>query len=124
MRADTPSSKPKQRTVQEVFNVVLDAGLYGIGNPCIYMCNALKRAVGEYGYAPIITPAEYERATRSIRLYLRLLNGDRNHYSDTLVGALGMYTDDWHKHHLHVLEKIYRNWANRPRRPLADHWDE
>lgn len=28
MQAETTPNKPKQRTLQEVFNVVLDAGLY------------------------------------------------------------------------------------------------
>lgn len=118
MRADTTSSKPKRRTVQEVFNVVMDAGLYGVGKPYFYMCNALKCAGGYYGDTPIITPAEYVMAKRSICLYLRLLDGDRSHRSDTLVCALGMYTDDW-RQHLPLLEGIYRNWGERPRRPLG-----
>lgn len=59
MQAETTPSKPKQRTLQEVFNVVLDAGLYGAGKPHYFMCNALKRAAGYHGHAPIITEAEY-----------------------------------------------------------------
>ena len=47
------------------------------------------------------------------------LNGDRGQYSDTLVDALGIYTDDWPEQHLPLLEGIYRNWAKRPRRPLG-----
>lgn len=61
-------------------------------------------------------------AKRSIRLYMRLLNGDRGQYSDTLVDALGIYTDDWHEQHLPLLEGIYRNWGKRPRRALGDQY--
>ena len=111
-------SKPKQRTVQEVFNVVLDAGLYGAGKQYVFMCNALKRAAGHYGDAPIITQAEYGRAQRSILKYLRLLAAHNTGYSDTLASALGFYTGDW-RQRLPMLEGIYRNWAKRPRRPLA-----
>lgn len=118
MQAETTPNKPKQRTVQEVFNVVLDAGLYGAGKPYVFMCNALSCAVGNYGHEPIITPTEYALATRSIALYLRLLAGLRGQYSDTLVSALGLYTADYRRHPPLTLEGIYRNWAKRPRRPL------
>ena len=118
VQAETAPSKPKQRTVQAVFNVVLDAGLYGDGKPYVFMCNALKYAVGHYGHTPIITPAEYRRAARSIQRYLRVLAGHRDGYSDTLVSALGLYLgEDWRRY-LPFLEGVYRNWAKRPRRPL------
>lgn len=118
MQAETTPNKPKQRTVQEVFNVVLDAGLYGAGKPHCFMCNALQRAAGRYGHAPIITRAEYYRAKRSIWLYLRMLCDHGGEYSETLSGALGLTNSDW-RQHLPTLEDIYRNWAKRPRRPLA-----
>ena len=119
MQAETTApSKPKQRTVQEVFNVVLDAGLYGAGKPYYFMCNALSCAVGNYGHSPIITQAECGRARRSIQRYLQLLAGCGGLYSDSLVSALGLYNGDWQQH-LPTLEGIYRNWAKRPRRPLA-----
>lgn len=117
MQAETTPNKPKQRTLQEVFNVVLDAGLYGAGKPHYFMCNALKRAAGYQGHAPIITEAEYRCAKRSIWLYLRLLAGHSGESSHTLASALGVY-DDW-RQHLPTLEGIYRNWAKRPRRPLV-----
>lgn len=117
MQAETTPNKPKQRTVQEVFNVVLDAGLYGAGKPYVFMCNALKCAAGDYGHAPITTPAEAMRARRSIELYLRLLAGHSGRYWDTLAAAHGLLTSDWHRY-LPALEGIYRNWAKRPRRPL------
>ena len=116
---ETTPNKPKQRTVQEVFNVVLDAGLYGADKPYHFMCNALSCAVGNYGHPPIITQAEYGRAKHSIQRYLRRLVAHRYWYPDTLVGALGLSScPDWHQH-LPTLEGIYRNWAKRPRRPLA-----
>ena len=119
MQTETTPSKPKQRTVQEVFNVVLDAGLYGAGKPYHFMCNALSCAVGNYGHPPIITRAEYGRAKHSIQRYLRSLAAHRDGYSDTLASALGLCTGvGWHQH-LPTLEGIYRNWAKRPRRPLA-----
>lgn len=120
MQTETTPSKPKQRTVQEVFNVVLDAGLYGADKPCQFMCNALSYAMGNYGHAPIITRAEYTRAKRSIKRYLRVLADRRGLYSDSLVSALGLYAagSDWQQH-LPILEGAYRNWAKRPRRPLA-----
>lgn len=118
MQAEITPSKPKQRTLQEVFNVVLDAGLYGAGKPHPFMCNALKHATGYHGHAPIITEAEYRCAKRSIGRYLRLLAGHSGVSSYTLVGALGVSTDNW-RQHLPTLEGIYRNWAKRPRRPLA-----
>lgn len=119
-QAETTPSKPRYRTVQEVFNAVLDAGLYGAGKPYCFMCNALRCALGNYGHAPVITPTEYALAERSIRLYLRLLAGHRGEYSDSLISALGLYNalPGWHQH-LPTLEGIYRNWAKRPRRPLA-----
>ena len=119
MQAETTPNKPKQRTVQEVFNVVLDAGLYGAGKPYAFMCNALKCAVGNYGRPPIITQAEYGRAQRSILKYLRSLAAHRDGYSDTLASALGLCTGVYWHQHLPTLEGIYRNWAKRPRRPLA-----
>ena len=118
MQAEITPSKPKQRTVQEVFNVVLDAGLYGVGKPYHFMCNALSCAVGNYGHPPIITPAEYRRARRSIQRYLQLLAGHHGAYSDTLASAL-LYSGSSCHQHLPLLEDIYRNWAKRPRRPLA-----
>ena len=121
MQAEITPSKPKQRTVQEVFNVVLDAGLYGAGKPHDFMCNALSCAVGNYGHPPIITQAEYGRARRSIQRYLQVLADHRGLYSDCLVNALELHdasSSDWHRH-LPTLEGIYRNWAKRPRRPLA-----
>ena len=119
MQAETTPNKPKQRTVQGVFNVVLDAGLYGAGKPNAFMCNALSCAVGNYGDVPIITQAEYGRAKHSIQRYLRRLAAHRGAYSDSLVSALGLdLVADWHQH-LPTLEGIYRNWAKRPRRPLA-----
>ena len=115
----TAPGKPKQRTVQEVFNVVLDAGLYGVGKPYYFMCNALACAAGDYGHPPIITRQEYAQAKRSIGRYLRLLAGHRGTYSDSLVSALGLYNNaDW-RQHIPLLAGIYRNWAKRPRRPLA-----
>lgn len=118
MQAETTPNKPKQRTLQEVFNVVLDAGLYGAGKPYYFMCSALKHAVGYHEHAPIITEAEYRCAKRSIGLYLRLLTGPSGESSYTLAGALGVSDDNW-RQHLPTLEGIYRNWAKRPRRPLA-----
>ena len=120
VQVKTMPSKPKQRTVQEVFNVVLDAGLYGAGKPYCFMCNALSCAVGNYGHPPVITPAEYKRAKHSIQRYLQSLAAHRGEYSDSLISALGLYTayPGWHQH-LPTLEGIYRNWAKRPRRPLA-----
>lgn len=119
VQTETTPSKPKQRTVQEVFNVVLDAGLYGAGKPYVFMCHALSCAVGNSGHPPIITRQEYSLAKRSIRLYLRLLAGHGGGCPDTLVSALVLHVDrDW-KRHLPLLEGIYRNWAKRPRRPLA-----
>lgn len=118
MQAETTPNKQKQRTVQEVFNVVLDAGLYGIDKPYQFMCNALKYAAGYYGHAPIITPAESMRARRSIQRYLRLLASHNGQYWDTLASALGLYGAS-RRQRLSTLEGIYRNWAKRPRRPLC-----
>ena len=73
MQAETTApapGKPKPRTVQEVFNVVLDAGLYGVGKPYYFMCNALACAVGglrahAHYHPPGVRPskAEYRRGT-------------------------------------------------------------
>lgn len=116
---NTPNT-PKPRTVQEVFNVVLDAGLYGDGKPYCFMCNALSCAVGNYGHTPVITPAEYKRARHSIQRYLRSLAANRGEYSDVLVSALGLHVAyPGGNQRPPTLEGIYRNWAKRPRRPLA-----
>jgi hypothetical protein len=96
--------------VQEVFNKVIDAGLYwGDGDGEQFMCHALWRALS----LRIISPDERMVAGEAIREYM--------HSIDPLAHALvvplrrellhALTTPDMREGNL---TELYRNWANRP----------
>lgn len=92
--------------IQDIFNRVIDAGLYGrthAGVACVYMCNSLLAAVRH----EVITSDECTLAQQAIQEYLEAVG-----YADTLSGAL-ISSDLPHDHEACLA--IYRNWANRPR---------
>ena len=96
--------------VQEVFNKVIDAGLYWGGEVSpVYMCNALARA----RRGGIITLYEQVAAREAIEEYMHGIDPGAH----ALVGALSrklrgaLITPAMRKGNLTAL---YRNWANRP----------
>lgn len=96
--------------VQDIFNRVIAAGLYGDGHggACEYMCNSL----GAASMRKIITRDECLLAQQAIRLYLQAVEE-----SDTLRGAL--MTRDLPAHQEARLA-IYLDWANRPSLEVCD----
>ncbi|CAK24974.1 hypothetical protein [Pseudomonas phage LKA1] len=96
--------------VQEVFNKVIDAGLYWAGEDCEqFMCHALWRALTLH----IISHDERTAAGEAIREYVHSIDP----LAHALVGALGRKL----RHALTTpamregnLTELYRDWANRP----------
>lgn len=96
--------------VQEVFNKVIDAGLYWAGRDSRgFMCHALQ-----YAYSwRIISRAECTAAQEAIWEYMSSIDP----LEHALVGALGRRLP----HALTTpamregnLTELYRDWANRP----------
>lgn len=102
--------------VQEVFNKVIDAGLYGGagGAGCSYMCNALRRAAREAG---VISRDEFVVTLQAIDEYIGLIYDiggfDMAYalYASRLGNPDGLIPSKWCV--LHGV-KFYRDWANRP----------
>lgn len=98
------------RTVQEVFNDVIDEGFYfdesTYGKSARHMCGALYYA----WYNGHITEAEYQRADAEIREYLQ--DHAFLRYALEVTGLPHEYEDRL---------AIYRNWANRPKLRGANH---
>lgn len=95
------------RTIQEIFNVVIEAGLYGKGT---FMCFSLGRAED----AGLITSLESSTAIQVISDYLNTGVG-----SNTLISSLAssgnLNKEEIGKGYTKVdLTRIYKDWANRP----------
>lgn len=96
--------------VQEVFNKVIDAGLYWADEGSEeYMCHALQGALRQR----IISHAECTAAEEAIQEYMHSIDP----LAHALVGALGRKL----RHALTTpamqegnLTELYRDWANRP----------
>lgn len=96
----------KQRTVQEVFNVVIAKDIYPINEH--YMCVALEQAVTDH----FITVAECSSAKLEITNYLAELSQGEPFRPSSLYTAferLGLERAP------RDLLTIYQDWANRPR---------
>lgn len=93
------------RTVQETFNAVIDAGLYGDGNP--WMCHALDDALA----AKIISEDDWREALAEIKSYLEPSR------SLSLNGHLALMHRSVYYAKEHTNLNIYRDWANRPVNP-------
>lgn len=116
------------RTPQEIFDAVIDAGLYwGTANGSTqYMCCALRTAL-VLGH---VSSDEYAAADHAVREYLGegCAEGGRG---EALEGALhrwGFALHDWgtlpEGRSFWNFTKLYRGWANRPMPEapaLADH---
>lgn len=96
--------------VQEVFNKVIDAGLYWGDEGCEeFMCHALWRALA----LRIISPDERMVAGEAILEYMHSIDP----LAHALVGALSrkfrsaLTTPTMREGNL---TKLYRDWANRP----------
>lgn len=104
------------RTLQEIFDVVIDNGYYCYSNEIgskfgsNYMCESLEKAY-EFG---VIDTLEKETALYSIRHFLRI-SGDCVYLISAVLDSLNLdYTCD--KNWLFAGNKcleIYRNWDNR-----------
>ena len=95
------------RTTQEIFNVVIEAGLYGKGT---FMCFSLGRAED----AGLISPLESSMAIRVIDHYLNTGFG-----SNTLISSLAssgnLTREEMGKSYTELaLTRIFKDWANRP----------
>lgn len=120
------------RTVQQIFDAVIDAGLYWGTAPdrSRYMCHALQAAQ----VRGFISWGEYHHAATAVWEYLGNGDADRGR-SEALEGVLnrwGFALHDWGTpqaaHFTSTqfwdLTKLYRDWANRPMPEapaLADH---
>ena len=96
--------------VQEVFNKVIDAGLYWAGEDSSrHMCLALRYARD----AEVITCEEYAAAGEAILEYMHSIDPA----ASALAGALGrkflgaLTTPAMREGNL---TELYRDWANRP----------
>lgn len=110
------------RTVQQIFDTVIDAGLYHgrHADSKRYMCYALRAA----SHANVITPEEYGAAYGALLCYLRFpgeaLEGFliEQGFDLRLYGTTDRHPNCWD------FTKLYRDWANRPMPAapaLADH---
>lgn len=98
----------KTRTLQEIFNVVIDKGYYkefGVRGSS-FMCNAL---FGAY-CADVITRKEHDKALDAIGNYIDKYTSDI-----TLKSALINLNRPYN---FSDRLAIYRNWKNRPRTKL------
>lgn len=95
----------KQRTLQEIFNAVIENELYCTGNlkkhHSRYMCISLQQAVQK----DLITQKEANKAKNSIHKYLARF-GKR-----TLLGALNKINLPYNEI---ALVNLYLNWKDRP----------
>lgn len=95
------------RTVQQIFNTVIHHGLYRD-----HMCSALAVARGRL----VITEDEYRKADKAIYSYMKKLDKNADHTTDTLRGVLerkGLPCAG------KDLRKIYKDWENKPTGMLA-----
>ena len=104
------------RTIQEIFNVVIEAGLYGKGD---FMCFSLGRAED----AGLISPLESSMTIRVIDHYLSTGVGSNTLItgvgSNTLISSLissgNLTKEEIGKSYTEVdLTRIFKDWANRP----------
>ena len=106
-----------ERTVQEVFNLAISEGYYGIGSfSCRYMCNSLAK-MHEHS---LLSDKEYLNASEEIKLYLLELErkvGEDYHCSllfDALI-KLGVLNKMLSQQEVwEFLSLVYSDWDNRP----------
>lgn len=105
----------KARTVQQLFNAVIDGGFYSEDYnrydepfpPSEWMCCAVSSA----NRAKCITDAEAEKMRRAINRYMSSLS----------ISAGTLSTALWHNNKPGTFNDrlaIYRDWKNRPRKVL------
>lgn len=94
-------------TIQETFDAVIDAGIYG--RSFQFMCNALDVAVN----TDVILPEEAASALSAIQGYLDALGYSKH---GSLAGALkhAGIIPPCYSHAAYVCLPIYRDWDNRP----------
>lgn len=102
--ADSKASKPRARTLQQIFDAVIDAGYYRESGCNDYMCNSLSTACE----ANIITQGEYNKALKAVNQYSKPTNQAIYTLRNVLYknGLPYVYSDRL---------AIYRNWARRPK---------
>lgn len=100
------------RTVQEIFDAVIDAGLYHGRHTYSqrYMCYALRAAYR----VDVITTEDLCAAEAALREYLSFPGEALEGY----LGKLGLYLEDYGQCPPGSIRwnfaKLYRDWANRP----------
>lgn len=103
------------RTIQQIFDAVIEAGHYPSNRETYpssnYMCNALDTAKGR----DVITGSEYSKARMAIDTYMDKLKKDAEvglflHEHISLTGTLEGACVKTHKSNL----AIYKDWKNRP----------
>lgn len=104
------------RPIQEVFDAVINAGVYyptstGRAECGAYrsefMCNALNNASGSFG-AELITDAEYAAAIAEINAYIETYGPVVEHTLGCALRGRGL------PHDFEARLAIYKDWANRP----------
>lgn len=104
------------RSLQEIFNVAIDAGVYyphyGGTAECgayrsEFMCNALHSISGSFG-VELITDAEYEYAVAEIQAYIR-------EYTEDDCTLCMILKEQGKPYNFEARLAIYKDWANRPR---------
>lgn len=124
MNTNQPSTPAPVRTTQQIFDVVINAGIY---NPYLrtnyfkqlvpvssegykrdyYMCHALTRAF----CAGIITAEEKDKAYKEIANYLWQVREIAGYAPATMYAAMTICNLDCEP--IDLL-RLYRDWANRP----------
>ena len=109
------------RPIQEIFNLVIDEGLYALSFCQEYMCDALAEAHGGLD-EPLITKQELLAAMDEIETYLRKPYEDFPPPFFSLEHALA-YNELPHNWEARLA--IFKDWENRPRlaRPLQEIFD-
>lgn len=110
------------RTLQEVFDAVIDTGVYSgdvgdvlVGHletyKCEFMCSCLNRAL----IGDVITEAEYKRNMASIEAYIIKLGGVGNGcVLHTVLLKAELVPNQSHDESFSTMLGIYTNWAKRP----------
>jgi len=99
------------RNIQEVFDIVIEEGLYGCGGS-YYMCHALSSAFEQN----LITDDEHNKCTDAISVYIKSKNSNAS--LSRALNYCGEDNDSEYRLHL------YKNWSKRPRLDKLTHnWD-
>lgn len=109
--------KNKSRTVQQIFNLMIELDYYSIYTD--YMCLSLGNALIDN----VITLEEHNKASKAISEYLNYLNGllDNPPKFEALASYLNALDGDHYNYYsskgtdtFQINKKIYLDWESRP----------